>query len=255
MSAPPAVTVRRILYGILPEALLLNPRFVPNHPLLLATLEIRWKPLRPRHAIAALERELLAFSPSFARHECRGDGAYHLLAAGEKGETPAEEEAWSAIRSFEAPLALAHLIEHAVIDFQTGVTAARRCSGVTAAYLRDSTRFDLLVECREPEVGSCCLLLAVSWITRALAGKAPAAPEREVLEVLRLIVASGRGSWVAPSVARSLGWSEARGERALAALRKSEFLEDCPGTMNFSGCREYRVRRGFHSPAAAVPGV
>ena len=43
-------------------------------PLLLVTLDIRWDEEDTVSAIANLEGALLAFSPSFAGHQCRGAG-------------------------------------------------------------------------------------------------------------------------------------------------------------------------------------
>lgn len=54
----PDITVVRIDYGTFP-------------------LDIRWDDPDPAFAVARCEKVLLAFSPSFKRHECRGPEVYH----------------------------------------------------------------------------------------------------------------------------------------------------------------------------------
>jgi hypothetical protein len=229
------VRILRIQHGLLPGAETLNPRFLPGHPLLLATLDVDWHPTDPLQAVAALEKSLLAFSPGFALHECRGEGIYHVFSGGGARRSDAGD--------FEAALALAHLIEHAVIDFQAGATGAGRCSGITAAHRDPLGRFDLMVECREPEVGRCCLRLAVSWLTRSLLGRGPGAWERDILEILRISRIFSRRPLFAPEVARELGWREKRCARVLEALAQADYLVRVAGPGGISGRDGYQVGR------------
>ncbi len=262
MADPPQVSIARIRHGVFDEALPLNPRFIPGRPLLIATLEIDWKPADPVRALSALERALLAFSPLFARHECRGEGIYHVFRpdrnSHRRPRSARHREEGAAHGPMEGALALAHLIEHAVIDFQSDVTGMTRISGITAAHRHAPGRFDLMVECLEPEVGSCCLRLAAAWLAAALDGEGPGAEEREVLNLLRLIRSLLRRSFFAPEVARRLGWSEERTVRGLEALRRAGYLEEAPSTMNFSGFREYRLRgkrAAWDSAGSPPPGT
>jgi hypothetical protein len=236
MSTSPEIRVIATAYGPLPSARSLNPRFSSREPLLLATLDVVWSPVDPVAAVARLEGALLAFSPGFARHECRGAEVYHVFAPA-RGQSPAAGD------GFEAPLALTHLIEHAVIDFQCAITGARRCSGITAARRRPIGRFDLMVECSDPHLGRCCLALAVAWVSAAAQGLALGAPQRETLAAARLAYAADGRALQPKGVAAALGWSERQAGRALAALSQVGYLVSTPFTVNLSGIPEYRLGR------------
>src|SRR5258705_7421036 len=166
MAPSPEIRIAKLQYGPLPGAPSLNPKISPRQPLLFATLDIRWEPRAPRSAVARLEENLLAFSPDFAKHECRGEGAYRVFAA--RGpESPSRSGAAGHAHSasvggepHDGRLALAHLLEHAVIAFQCAITDASRGSGITAAHQSTSGRFDLMVECQEERTGRRCLVLA-----------------------------------------------------------------------------------------------
>ncbi|MCI0567530.1 MAG: hypothetical protein L0Z52_04950 [Acidobacteria bacterium] len=244
----PEVSISEIQHGTLPLASRLNPRFAPDTPLLLATLKIRWAPRNPQRAIADLEKRLLAFSPGFRHHECRGMGMYHVFShAGGNGKSHAggEERAASSgkLEGFDAALALAHLLEHAVIDFLSEVTGEMTCSGITGAHRSVSHRYDLLVECRELEIGCCCLALALGWIQGLFRGHPMGSAEKDVLSLLRWMHRRASPPVFASRVAGVLGWSEDRAERALAALQQTGYLESTAYAMNLSGLPAYRPRR------------
>ncbi len=246
MPTAPLIRILKIEHGPFPEARSLNPRFSPDRPLLLARLDILWLTEDPVAAIASVEETLLAFSPGFAKHECRGARSYHVFArAVRRAPAPAASpQSDGAANPFEAALALAHLIEHAVLDFQCAITGERRCSGVTAARRSPPGRFDLLVECRDPEVGRCCLVLSVAWLTSITQGHTLGATERAILAAARL-AHDRRGQGLRPpAVARALSWSEDQAWRALSALSEVGYLVETPYSMNLSGVPEYRLSRG-----------
>ncbi len=243
MPTAPDIRVVTIEHGPLPGARSLNPRFGTGRSLLFASLDIAWSPVDPAAAIARLEESLLAFRPGFARHECRGAERYHVF-AGARGAVPADYGSGARARDgFEPALALAHLLEHAVIDFQCSILRERRCSGVTAARRAPPGRFDLMVECGDPDVGRLCLALAIAWLTSALRGHTLGLPEREILLAARL-AHDHRGQRLRSApVARALRLPEPRAEIALAALREAGYLVETPYTMNLSGLPVYRVCR------------
>jgi hypothetical protein len=244
----PKISILEIRHGTFPQASRLNPRFTPDRPLLLVTLRIRWAPKNPPRAIAALEKGLLAFSPAFRRHQCRGMGIYHVFSdAGGNGGSRSgsgESSASSGVEEeFDAGLALAHLLEHAVIDFLSEVTGEASCSGITGAHRSASHRYDVLVECREIEIGCCCLALALAWLQGLCRGQALGSAEKEVLSVLRWIHRRPAPEVFASRVAGALGWSEDRVERALQALQATGYLEAIDYAMNLSGVPAYHPRR------------
>jgi hypothetical protein len=149
---------------------------------------------------------------------------------------------------YDAGLALAHLLEHALIDFLCEVTGEMPCSGITGAHRSAPYRYDLLVECRELEVGCCCLALALSWIQGLCRGHPMGSADREVLSILRWIHRRNTPMVFASRVARVLGWREDRVARALAALQETGYLETMNYAMNLSGMPVYRPRGRFEEP-------
>ena len=249
MAHSPEIRIAKIQYGPLPGAPWLNPKISPHQPLLLATLDIRWEPEAPRSAVARLEDNLLTFSPDLAKHECRGEGAYRVFTA-RNSEIPDRSAAveWAdpapaGGEPYDGRLALAHLLEHAVIDFQCAITDAERCSGITAAHRSTSGRFDLMVECQEERIGRCCLALAVAWLTRAANGESLGTAEREVLIAARVFHGQDGRGLRAPVVARKLAWSEDRARRALTALRQVGYLDEVRSGVGSCDVPEYRLAR------------
>jgi hypothetical protein len=219
-GSAPTIEIETISHGPLPEAPRLNPKLSAQSPLLRATLRIAWEPGDGVETIAALEESLLAFSPRFRDHECRGAEAYHVFRRGRpRGKEPdGGSDSRGASVSYVPALALAHLIEHALIDVQCRITGARRCSGATAQRADGPDRYDIMVESPDPRAGRCSLALALAWVCQALAGHPLGVPEREILEVARRVFDSGNGALHPAGVARSTGLPEARVAEALEAL-------------------------------------
>lgn len=238
MKHPPEIEVVRVDFGAYPSASRLNHKIPKDSPLLHATLDIRWDVRDPAVAVQRFEWALADFSPSFKSHECRGPEAYHVVpGAGEDGSG-----AGAAPQPFDAGLALAHLIEHVMIDFACAMTDQKRCSGITAAHRTIPGRYDLLVESPDREVGACCLGLALSVVASAVAnGSVPGEAERDILRAGRLAYARRGLSLLAPELSRALGWTEARAEKALRALKDVGYLSELSYTVNFSGVSDFRV--------------
>lgn len=232
MNAAPQIHLEKLEHGLHAGASRLNPRFSTSTPLLVATLDISWRPDDPVPNLRRLESALLAFLPRFRRHECRGAEDYHVFRKGEGRRDPG---------SVESELALAHLLEHAMIEFQCMITDELRCSGATAAYRDRQGRFDLMVECHDPRAGRCSLALAMAWLIAALDGMPPGPEECAVLAVAKLAYGRDGHSVTAIDVARAMSWPEEKAERALSALRDVAFLIELPWSMNLSGAAEYRM--------------
>ena len=75
MIIQPDIKIIKIEYGAFPPASRLNHKIARDSLLLRATLDIRWDDPDPAPAVARCEKALLAFSPSFKRHACRGPPA------------------------------------------------------------------------------------------------------------------------------------------------------------------------------------
>jgi len=243
MSLQPEVLVVQIEFGPSPLAASLNREIEPGSQLLRAALDIRWNEPDPVLALRRIERRLLDISPTFMSHRCRGPIAYHVFVRRPNGaaagpDPPAVPEGEA--QPFDACLALAHLIEHAIIDFESAVTEEARVSGVTGARRTPPGRFDVMVECDDQRVGRLCLTLAVATLTAA-AGPPSGRPERDALAAVRLAHRHPGRTWTPGAVARALGWTFPRAVRALSSLRDLGYLTELPYTVNISGVPQYRV--------------
>ena len=270
MPIAPEVRIVKVEHGVSAAAAALNRKFAPDSALLRATVDIVWDEVEPLWAISRLEKVLLCFSPTFSRHECRGDEAYHVFLGGDPGDpgtAPAssgsasqrlgppgpsgpgpsahaaagetEETLASVAVPFDGCLALAHLIEHSVIDFQCAITDQKRCSGVTAAYRRPQGRFDIIFESPVRRLGMSCLALAAEWLPSALAGKPLGAPERAILAAARFLYGHPGKTLTAPELAKALCWSARAAEKTMSALGEVGYLDVTPCSFNFSGIPEY----------------
>jgi hypothetical protein len=249
MPPAPAITVEQVDFGRFPVAAILNPRIRSADPLLRVTLRIRWDERRPAAALAHLEKALLSFSPSFRRHQCRGPADYHVFARnGQPRANPA-----SHAPKFEGELALAHLLEHMVIDFECAVTNLKRCSGVTGALRKTPGVYHMFIETPERGVGRFCLSLALRTLRELFEGQPPGNTDREAILSARQAFHDPWRRLTAPSVARSLAFSEPTAERALSLLTDLGYLREESFALNFSGVRAYRVNGWGGKPPAEFP--
>ncbi len=236
MTLSPEVRVVRIECGPLELAASFNHAIAPDAPLLRATLDIRWDEPDPA-ALDRIERSLAVFSPSFRRHECRGDSAYRVF---RKKRSP-PPDARTDPQPLDPRLALAHLIEHAVIDFESAITHATRISGVTGARLHPPGRFDLMIECPDAAVGRLCLALAVLSLTGAADARPPGRRERDLLAIARLTYRHPGRVWTSPALASACDWPLAQADAALSSLHQLGYFATLAYAMNFSGVPRFTV--------------
>ena len=114
MERAPLIHIREAELGLCPEVVALNAAFRKDLPILKLRVEIDWDPKAPGAALSALEAALLEVCPSLRDHQCRGDRTYRVLRSTDEAE---------------APLALAHLFEHVVIDAISFITNEPMISG------------------------------------------------------------------------------------------------------------------------------
>jgi len=249
MSLPPDVRVVGVEFAPSRLAASLNREIAPGSELMRAALDIHWSEPEPIAALTRIESRLVDFSPTFRSHQCRGPIAYHVFLrdrSGASGDTAGERgpSSGDAAQPFDACLALAHLIEHAVIDFESTVTEEARISGITGARRNPPGRFDVMVECHDRRIGRLCLGLAVAALTGAADERPPGRRERETLAAVRLAYRHPGRTWTPGAVARVLGWSFPQAARALSSLHDLGYLTESPLTVNISGVPQYRVGPG-----------
>jgi hypothetical protein len=237
MPVVPQIDVEEILYGRFPVAATLNRRIRAARPLLRVTLRIRWDDRDPSAALGQVEKELLAFSPGFGQHSCRGADGYEVFT----GNGGRRTRGGAAPPGLDGGLALAHLIEHMVIEFECRVADLRLCSGVTGALRRTPGLYHLFVETTERGVGRFCLALALRTMRAQFDGRPPGAEEDEALSAARLAFSRPQQRLTIPLMASALSWSPSTAARALALLRDLGFLREEPYGVNLSGLAAYRL--------------
>ena len=234
MTSRPEVLIVDVDYAPVEVAASLNRRIARGRPLLRATLDILWDNPDPVPSLDRIEAALEAFSPSFQRHECRGPAGYHVFVIDRRPRHGGPQPS-------DGRLALAHLIEHAVIDFESTITHARRISGLTGALRDPPGRFDLMIECPDPAIGRLCLALAIRALTGAADARPPGRREQHILAAARLAYHNPGRVWTPPGVARAFDWPYGRAAAALSSLRELGYLTPLEYSMNFSGLPRYAV--------------
>ena len=217
-----------------PEVLPLNSGFRADVPLLKLQVDIDWNPPHPARALASLEERLEEPLPGLREHQCRGHLRYHILRSAEQLDGEQEH--------IEAALALAHLLEHVMIDTLAAITSAPLLSGITGAHRDSARRFDIFVECPDPSLAPLVVRLSVSWISASLDGTSLDGGGRLTLELVHLLY-ERRSEGLAPQeIARHLRREPAAVRRALLWLEQSGFVckEPCP--MNSRGRERYRLQ-------------
>jgi len=243
MISSPEVRIVDVEYAPVESAASLNRRIARDGPLLRATLDILWDAPDPVSILDRIETALVDFSPSFRKHECRGPAGYHVFGIDRRPLRDGPQP-------IDGRLALAHLIEHAAIDFESTITHARRISGLTGAHRAPPGRFDLMVECPDPAVGRLCLVLAIRALTGAADARPPGRREHQILATARLAYHNPGRVWTSSGVARAFDWPCGRAAAALCSLRELGYLTPLEDSMNFSGLPRYAVQRGAESVAS-----
>ena len=217
-----------------PEVLPLNSGFQSDIPLLKLQVDIDWNPPHPVRALASLEERLEELCPGLRQHQCRGHLRYHILRSGEQVEGGQEP--------IEASLALAHLLEHVMIDTLASITSAPLLSGITGAHRDSARRFDIFVECPDPSLAPLVVRLAVSWISASLDGTSLDGGGRLTLELLHFLYERRSEGVAMEEIARHLRREPAEVRRALLWLERNGFVCKGPSAMNPRGRERYRLQ-------------
>ena len=233
-SHPEVRIVDRSL-GPAPESLPLNADFRPDSLKLKLTVQISWSPPNVGEALREFGQRFERLSPSFARHRCGGTGGYDIHSLLLSGVACGNGE-------LEPGLALAHLMEHVMIDVVAFVSSPGRVSGATGAHRETSDRYDVFVECEHPVVADLAVELAFTWVEdlgtdldRERKTALEAAHElylRRPLDISVEEAAALRGIET-PHMARAFAWLAHHG----IASRESY-------AMNFGGLLVYRLSTG-----------
>lgn len=243
MPETPDIRILSVEHGKFPAAASFNHKIDPESTILKIALEIHWDDPGASETLGRVETGLRDLSDTFAHHQCRGLKEYRVFRRRPGNDGNAKRRRGLPDQGhpagFDPSLALAHLIEHAIIDFQSYISGVKRCSGVTGALIDEPGRFDLLVECPDPLAGRCALALAVTWLSEIASGVALSEAERDLLAASRAVLRCAERQRTASSVAGRLGWTEGRAESALTSLCEMGCLGREPFAFNFSNLARY----------------
>ena len=197
------------------QVLPLNARFRSDVPLLKLQVDIDWNPHHPLQALDLLEERLVELCPGLRDHQCRGHVRYRILRRQEPGGGEHEP--------VEASLALAHLLEHVLIDAMAFIISAPLLSGITGALEDSAQRFDIFVECPDPSVAPVTVRLAVSWISALLEGTSLDGKGRRALELVHLLYERRSEGLGLEEIAQNLGCEPDELHPALLWLEQNGF--------------------------------
>ncbi len=204
--------------GLFPQSLVLNPRFRPDVQRIKLDVEIDWEPVEGNRGLSALEKSLVEISPNLRQHDCYGQSAYRILRELEGVHNRSDSET----AQIEVPLAIAHLLEHLMIDTVATLTGEPLVSGATGARWDSRQRFDIFVECPHVAIAPLVVRLSVSRMQAVMAGRQLDGAGPATLELAHGIYArAGRGlnptTWARRQrrdpreVASALHWLEKNG--------------------------------------------
>jgi hypothetical protein len=218
-------------FGLHPQILPLNPSLRPDASSLKLRLRVGWEPDDPTQPLRALEERLSLACPGFSRHECRGPAEYHVRRFSRERSLPLLRPR----APVEGALALAHLVEHVMIDVVAFVARASSVSGVTGALARARATYDVFVECPDASTAALAAFLGPAWVASLLEGDALAPDGRSLLETARALNDRRPEARSAAEIARQLG-------------RAPGSIEACLGVLEKAG---YAYRDGLRSKRAA----
>jgi hypothetical protein len=207
-------------FGLHPQVLTLNPRFRPDVPRIRLDVEIAWKGRDPHGALASFEDALVSVCPTLREHECRGHPEYRILT---RRSGRSRKRSRSA-EPFDMPLALAHLLEHLMIDAIAWVTGETLISGATGARRDSPQRFDIFVECPDPVIASFAVQLSHSWMNTLLRGKLLDGTGRPTLQLAQTLYQGRPGPLAVADLAARIDRHPRELSHALQWLEENGFV-------------------------------
>ena len=234
MHPTPEVRIVERSLGPAPESLPLNADFRPDSLKLKLTAQIAWSPPNAREALRDFGRRFERISPSFARHRCGGKGGYDIHALLLSGAGRGNGE-------LEAGLALAHLMEHVMIDVVAFVSNPGRVSGATGAHRDATDHYDVFVECEHPVVADLAVKLALTWFENLETGLDR--ERRDALEAAQELYLRRPLDISVEEAAALRGIEAPHMERAFAWLARHGIASLESYAMNFGGLLVYRLSR------------
>ncbi len=194
----------------------LNPNFQKHHPKLKITLDT----ISPREFylenFPRLMFSIIEMLPNLRYHQCSHGENRHLRREYDLSHliTP--------IKIIGDVIDTVHLLEHAILELQCQVSDMPVCSGLTCNYWEPENRYDVFVECNEPEVALFSTHAAVAVFNKLLYDDPAASPPlNDLIQIASDIYRHGMRT--EEELAQSLNWTAARVSSGLEWLEEFKF--------------------------------
>jgi len=230
-------------HGPVPDAETLNSRFAPDQPLIRLTLALGSDVAGRTRPLDAEERgRLLALCPYLPLHGCGAEGGILDLLS-PLGSSRAEP---GAPLNGGDGLTTAHLIEHVALDLAATAGGGVPRAGATCTHADDPARFDIFLQCENPDLGRAVALLAAAAVRDLGSETDRTVTHTRSASLLADLIAAGRTHVVPEDVADRRGWTLDQARVALEELVRLDFLEPVRAPLTFSTHGDLLFRRCRH---------
>ncbi len=205
-----------IQYGNFEEIEHLNPNFQKNFLKLKLTLDM----LSPKEFYIDNFPRLI-----FSVIEALPNLRYHQCSHGEKRHLKREYDPShliSPIKIIGDVIDTVHLLEHTILELQCQISEMDVCSGLTCNYWEPENRFDVFVECTEPNIAIFSSNVAIAALKGIIYNEEFDLPSlKDTVAIARQIYA--RGITDDDELASHLNWSKSKVQTELRRLDRFNF--------------------------------
>lgn len=114
-----------------------------------------------------------------------------------------------------------HLLEHVILELQCQIGSMEVCSGLTCNYWEPENRYDVFIECAEPELATFACNLALDVFQKISNEDVSIEDVRDLLQIAHTVYGGIEISTY--DVARELNWPTRRVSRLIEKLEKFNF--------------------------------
>ncbi|HSG99242.1 MAG TPA: hypothetical protein VLB27_04280 [candidate division Zixibacteria bacterium] len=202
--------ILKLQYARVPRIGMLNHNFDPEARHLVVTLDVEGYDSPPANGFLTIYQALADLLPTLSHHRC----------CEEWENTPLylNEQKGVSMKWVGEVADVAHLVEHVIVDLQCAITPMRRCSGITCGHKNPENRFDLFIECTDPQAGAFCAHLANYLVGAMFTKRRLSHRYNDIIDAARLVVEEPDACQSGDVIAKALEICPVRGRWAHTAL-------------------------------------
>jgi hypothetical protein len=174
------MNIRRIQYARVPRVEMLNHNFDPGEKHLVVTFEVDGYASPPANDFLTIYQALAALLPTLSKHKC--------CEQWENTPLYLQETEGVSLKWVGEVADIAHLVEHVIVDLQCAIAGMRKCSGITCGHREPENRFDLILECTDPEVGVFSAYFATYLVAAMFEKPRLSLKYRDIITAARMII-------------------------------------------------------------------